>query len=375
MIYLPRRWTEILTVAVAGLVLLVVGAVLFAWSGIFNVAASSGHWKVVEFFLRFTMQNSVDRRAAFIDPPPLDDDDLILLGAGAYHSNCAWCHGAPGMPRNPVSHSMLPPPPDLSKEMRNWDDAELFWIVKHGIKYTGMPAWPSQQRDDEVWALAAFLRQIKGLDADAYRGLALGIAKSEQSGEEIATEEGAVEAAVACIRCHGAEDRGPRSALVPTLHGQNVEFLVEALNAYATGMRESGVMQPIANDLSPADIKRVAQYYSGLAPPRQAARPVRANGNPDNGRRIAEEGVPEFDIPPCLTCHGDDGLSTYPRLAGQSARYIVTQLHLWQATTTRHTDGAAIMTPIARRLTDEQIADVAAYLASLRWPVAPSQSP
>ena len=76
-------------------------------------------------------------------------------------------------------------------------------------------------------------------------------------------------------------------------------------------------------------------------------------------------GLPEAELPACMSCHGEEALPIYPRLAGQNARYIVNQLRLWKRETIRHTEAAAIMTPIARALTDEQIADVAAYLASL----------
>ena len=366
------RLKTIVAYVVGGIAALAVGAFLFAWSGLYSVAASAGHWRIVEYALAFVMQNSVETHATAIDAPPLDDEDRIVLGAGAYHSGCAWCHGAPGMPRNPVTRSMLPAPPDLAADMRTWKDEELFWIVKHGIKYTGMPAWVSQRRDDEVWAVVAFLRRIESTDAATYRALALGFAKTSESGREIATEEGALEAAVACVRCHGADGRGPRSALVPVLHGQPADALIEALRAYADGRRESGIMQPLANDLTPEDIKRVAGYYAALSAPQ---RDVSESTGDDlnNGRSIFERGDAANGIPACITCHGDEALQTYPRLAGQNRRYVETQLRLWKTETTRHTDAAAIMAPIARALSEEQIRDVAAYLERLPA-VAPAAS-
>jgi len=276
------------------------------------------------------------------------------------------------MPRNPVTLSMLPAPPDLSSAMLEGKDEELFWIVKHGIKYTGMPAWVSQRRDDEVWAVVAFLRRIESTDGAAYRALALGFAETSESGREIAKEEGAVEAAVACVRCHGAEGRGPRSALVPVLHGQSADALIEALRAYADGKRESGVMQPIANDLTPEDTERVAGYYAALSfPPREMSE----SGEADlaKGRAIFEQGDAANGIPACIACHGEEALPTYPRLAGQSRRYVESQLHLWKTATTRHTEAAEIMTPVARALSDAQIRDVAAYLESMP-PLTPSAS-
>jgi cytochrome c553 len=260
---------------------------------------------------------------------------------------------------------MLPPPPDLSGVSAEWKDRELFWVVKHGIKYTGMPSWVSLQRDDEVWTVVSFLRRLRGLDPAAYRDLALGgLQVPPQSGRELATEEGAAEAVSACARCHGAEDRGPSSSLVPILHGQPATFLAGALQAYADGRRPSGIMQPIASDLRPDATQRLADYYARLPPPRPpsgAADPAAI----ENGRRLAMQGHPAVQIPPCMACHGAEALTAYPRLSGQNAGYLRGQLRLWKSGVSRATDADAIMAPIARRLTDRQIEEVAAYFASV----------
>ena len=84
-------------IAAAGVVAIAMGAVLFAWSGVYNIAASRGHWTVVEWFLEFGMRNSVKRRAWAIEVPPLGDPDLAVLGAAHFHRACVHCHGAPGI--------------------------------------------------------------------------------------------------------------------------------------------------------------------------------------------------------------------------------------------------------------------------------------
>jgi cytochrome c553 len=262
---------------------------------------------------------------------------------------------------------MLPPPPDLAIAATQWKDRELFWIAKHGIKYTGMPSWVSQQRDDEVWAVVAFLKQLPALDPQAYRDLAIGgVQVTRQIGRDIATAEATADAVSACARCHGADDRGPPSALVPILQGQPVEFLAAALQAYADGRRESGIMQPVAAELAHDAMRQVAGYYSGLtSPPVRASPPAITAAAIDNGRLLATQGLPEAEIPPCETCHGADALSTYPRLAGQHAAYMRGQLRLWKGGLIPRSDTGAIMAPIARRLSDRQIDDVTAYFASL----------
>ena len=89
---------------------------LFLWSGLYSVAASRGHWAIMEWLLTFAMRNSVKTHALGIEAPPLDNPDLVTLGAGHFHSGCAFCHGAPGVPISPIAQSMLPPPPDLKTQ-------------------------------------------------------------------------------------------------------------------------------------------------------------------------------------------------------------------------------------------------------------------
>jgi cytochrome c553 len=359
-----RRFVRLALLGVAGLAIL---GFLFVWSGLYSVAASRGHWPMMEWFLTFAMRNSVKTHAYGIETPPLNNADLVTLGAGHFHSGCAFCHGAPGVPISPIAQGMLPPPPDLATQMRPWRDRELFWIVKNGIKYTGMPAWAAQQRDDEVWALVALLRRLPSLDAQSYRALALGgLPVPQQSGREIATSETASGAVGACARCHGDERHAPASALVPILHGQPAEFLTAALQSYAQRRRASGIMQPVALDLGGDDLERVARYYAGLpalSRPRDAL--PDATAAVARGRALAGQGDADGKIPPCAGCHGADALKTYPRLAGQNAPYMTNRLRLWKGGLAAGTDGEAIMAPIARALSERQIDDVSAYFASL----------
>ncbi|HWM46761.1 MAG TPA: c-type cytochrome [Xanthobacteraceae bacterium] len=351
--------------ALAALAAAAAGALLLAWSGLYNIAASSGHWRVVEWFLAFGMSNSVELRAHAIEvPATLDDPNLVRLGAAHFQNGCALCHGAPGAPPDPTVQRMLPSPPDLADVVPQWRDAELFWIVKHGIKYTGMPAWLAQQRDDEVWAVVAFLKRLPQLDAEAYRALALGERdKRKAGGWHVASAEGAVEAVGMCQRCHGAAQAGPPSNLVPLLHGQSRAFLAQALTAYAQGRRASGIMQTVVAELNPAAIQNLAKYYSELRPP-AATKSVDPRAL-QRGAALAVRGDPRADIPACTSCHGDGALAIYPRLAGQHAPYMAGRLRLWKQGMTAVTPTEKIMAPIARRMSDQQINDLAAYFAAL----------
>ena len=363
----PARTRRLLRLAFYAIGAMILLGFLFLWSGVYSVAASRGHWAIMEWFLTFAMRNSVKTHALGIEGPPLNNPDLVTLGAGHFHSGCAFCHGAPGVAISPIARSMLPPPPDLATQMRAWRDRELFWIVKNGIKYTGMPAWAAQQRDDEVWALVAFLRRLPALDAGSYRDLAIGgLRIAPQSGREVATSESASAAIGACARCHGAERDGPDSGLVPILHGQPVEFLTSALQAYAGGRRASGIMQPVASDLAPQELDRVARYYAGLLPPsRPTALLPDVTAAIERGRRLAEQGDPAAKLPACIGCHDAQALKTYPRLARQNTAYMTNRLRLWKGGLTPSTDTEVIMAPIARSLSDRQIDDVSAYFTSM----------
>jgi cytochrome c553 len=362
--YLRSGAAKIFGAALTGTAAVFAGAIVFAWSGAYDVAASSGHWASIQWFLDFGMRNSVERRTASIIPPTLDDPDLIRLGASHFHRGCAFCHGAPGIPVNPIARHMLPSPPDLATSMRPWNERELFWIVQHGLKYTGMPGWVASEREDEIWAVVAFLKRLPTLDADSYRDLALGnVRVSRRSGVELATSESHPEAFSACARCHGAEGQAPLSDRVPVLQGQPAEYLVASLQGYAAGARRSGIMQPLAADLQPEDMQRLADYYAGLLSPKiepkaSAARLI------ESGRKFAVEGAPKTGIPACITCHNGSSPNV-PHLAGQHAAYLAGQLRLWKIGDRPATGGASIMAPIAQRLNDDQIAAVSAYFSTL----------
>lgn len=358
------RW---LFVAVLGMA---AGLALFAWSGIYNVAASSGHWPIVEAFLRFGMQNSVELRARTVTPPfNLASPDLIQLGAAHFERGCAVCHGSPIGPGNRVTDAMLPSPPNLMTSPRSWKDEELFWIVRHGIKYTGMPGWLAVERADEVWPVVAFLKALPAMSAAQYRILAMGDEPQGTSERQFQDRERSL--LRTCASCHGAEGTLPRSVLVPRLHGQSQEFLETALRAYATSSRPSGIMQPIAAALAEEEITFLAKYYSELKP--TASHGAVEQSFAERGKQLAVDGDTPNRLPACASCHGPSRLETFPALQGQSAAYMSGQLHLWRSGHNTATDGAAIMAPIARRLSDSDIAAVTTYYAHQAPNIAPER--
>lgn len=350
------KFWKVAGLVAAGLLLVAAGGLAFAWSGLYSVAASEGHLVIVDKFLRFGMQSSVRTHARAIAAPDLSDPDLLPLGAGHYYGGCMPCHGAPGHQANTVFQHSLPPPPDLVKARDVWRDRELFWLIKHGLKYTGMPGWSAPDRNDEQWAVVAFLKRMPDLSKAEYERLALG----RYSEERVANEEPikTLDADIAlCARCHGSASETPTSGLIPTLNGQSAAYLMQALDDYASGARQSGVMQPIAATLSAQQKRDYAAYYSAIQMPRAPATDGR-------GSELAVSGDAQRGIPACDSCHGEGRHETYPRLAGQSQKYLASQLRLWRAGIPRTGPLASIMAPIAAKLTDEDIDALAAYYAA-----------
>ena len=180
--------------------------------------------------------------------------------------------------------------------------------------------------------------------------------------------------APACSVCHGAQGAGQPDAGYPRLAGLDSEYLLEQLNAFADGSRDNETMAPIAKALSPDERQSVAKFYAGMVAPKMEEPQKADDKTIAAGAALAGRGDWSKGLPGCGQCHGAAGQGvgkTFPGLAGQSAGYIVSQLKAWKDGK-RTNDPLHLMTGISSRLSDDQIAAVAAYYASL--PVAAAAS-
>jgi cytochrome c553 len=339
-------------------------------SGIVPIKASAGHWAITRWFLSFAMQRSVTTHALAVTPPSLDEPWLVLKGAGHYDFGCRPCHGSPGQGPPTIALAMTPSPPYLPPAIGEWDPEELYYIVKHGVKFTAMPAWPAGQRDDEVWAMVAFLRKLPGLDPSGYRRLVRG----DPAAAEVARVPGTVTAR--CGPCHGVDGHGRGLGAFPKLAGQRPAYLLASLEAFARGERHSGIMTAIAAGLGVDEMGELSRYYASLpeTAPQPFSRPDRVA--PDLGEAIAQHGLPAQRVPACVPCHGPGTTPRnpmYPHLAGQYAEYLALQLRLFKDDRRGGTPYAHIMRMVAGRLTPAQMRAVAAYYASL--PAVPARHP
>lgn len=141
---------------------LVVAAGLFIWSGAFNIAATKPHYVVTRWLLATVREQSIAAHSEKIEPPPLTDSNLVQAGFRYYHAMCVMCHGAPGRDPSEIRQGLNPPPPKLDAEelQARYSDAQLYWIVKNGIRMTGMPAFGPTHTEEELWSIVAFLRRL-----------------------------------------------------------------------------------------------------------------------------------------------------------------------------------------------------------------------
>jgi len=353
--------------ALAGAAVLVaVGGFGIAASGLIPITASSGHWAATEWFLHFTMRRSVVTHALMAPSPPddLDASHMSLRGAGHFETGCRPCHGAPGDALPPIPHAMTPHPPELAPRMHTWRPRELFYLVKHGVKFTGMPAWPEQARDDEVWAMVGFLRRLPQLTPDEYQDLVRGggsppAALSTGTSGVIAAPDVVVNV---CARCHGLHGEGRGVGAFPKLAGQRLEYMTNAMHAFAEGRRLSGIMAPVALGV-PEEARHAAlRYYASL--PVSAAASAQPAPSRERGQAIALNGVAEQDVPVCATCHMSAANGAYPTLSGQYPEYLAQQLRLLRQRQRGGSEFVSLMHGFVDRLTEQQVEDVAAYFAS-----------
>ena len=142
----------------------------FAWSGLYNIGADDQHWRPTYALLETLRERSIDTRAHKLPlPTDLSDPARVAQGAGNYDAMCTGCHLAPGMTETELSKGLYPAPPNLTKE--RVDAAEAFWVIKHGIKASGMPAWGKSMGDEYIWNMAAFLQKLPKLDEAQYQSL------------------------------------------------------------------------------------------------------------------------------------------------------------------------------------------------------------
>ena len=259
----------------------VLAAAVVVGGGRYDVAATSPHWPLTYTLLETTMRQSVRWRARGIAEPAADEA-AALRGAACYRVHCAQCHGGPGVAPEPLGRGMQPLPGPLVDAAHRWRPRELYWITRHGIRMSGMPAWQQRMDDAALWDTVAFLRRLPGLDAAAYAGW---LQRAPQDGTCAPPDRGAhgpadaergrrVLPQYACNACHVIPGvTGPRTHVGPPLVGFGGRGLVAGTlpNSPANTARwllhtqqvKPGTAMP-AMGLTPRDARDIAAYLATL---------------------------------------------------------------------------------------------------------------
>ena len=161
-----KRWLTMAAV-LAGVAL--VGLSAYVYSGRYNIAADKPHWLVISKIIEALRNRSIERRARDIVIPDLEDSRLVMKGADQYDAMCSGCHLSPGVEDSEIRQGLYPQPPDLSKV--RIDHGNAFWVIKHGIKMTGMPAWGRTHDDITIWSIVAFISKLPGMNPQEYKAI------------------------------------------------------------------------------------------------------------------------------------------------------------------------------------------------------------
>jgi len=400
--FFPRRlWRWLGPLGVAGIGAATVAGLLVV-SGAPDLAATTPHPQAWAGFLHFVFRRSVTTQSAALKPPAdLDSPNRIALGAAHYANVCANCHGTPGLGQNPIALAMTPRPPYLPLQIKGDDDKAIFWILKHGVKYSAVPDWPTQLCDDEIWSMVGFVKTPPKLRYDVYRRVAFGEAATPVATPRLdfgtapvlrryistnsdipqgninhydfpasgPTEFGQTGDVVAtCARCHGTAGTGRAVGAFPNLAILSPQYIRATLTSFASGRRYSAYMQTVADQLSPGQMAAAADYYARQPKAKSLAAATFAVPAADvaYGSQIALQGLRARKIGACSGCHAlaDADVRQYPRLNGQNEDYLVNQMRLFRAGGRGNSGRYNPMVSVAKNLSDREIDAVSAYYAA-----------
>ena len=155
-----------------GIVVLALGAVALAASGLCDAAASKPPGALETRIARFALDHSVARRATKSANPLKADPEVLEAGLRHFGQMCVTCHGAPGIDASEIGEGLNPPAPDLTLgRVQKRTDGELFWFVQNGVRMSGMPAFGPTHKDEEIWKIVAFLRRLPALGPEEEKAL------------------------------------------------------------------------------------------------------------------------------------------------------------------------------------------------------------
>lgn len=168
----------LLTILLTLLTAAVLAAGLIHAGGLTNFAADEPHAAGINSVIAFTREHFIAARSKDIEVPDLDNPQLIADGGAHYVPMCSGCHLGPGTEDTEIRRGLYPQPPNLAQPSGHaggHDHSDMqesakrqFWIIKHGIKMTAMPAWGATHDDEAIWGLVAFLQKLPEMSPDEF---------------------------------------------------------------------------------------------------------------------------------------------------------------------------------------------------------------
>jgi mono/diheme cytochrome c family protein len=168
---MKHKWVIPLSFVVGILLTLLVPMLVLA-TGAINVGADAKPGFIERTLATWGRDQSVERRATKAKIPYTVDPAAIATGFDHYREDCVMCHEAPGVAGAELSKGINPPAPSLGSGVNGTPDGQLFWVIKHGIRMTAMPAFGPTHTDEEIWKIVAFIRYLPDLspqERDALR--------------------------------------------------------------------------------------------------------------------------------------------------------------------------------------------------------------
>ncbi len=172
-------------IVAATLVVELIVAVIFIWTGLYNVSTLSPDPGPLKWVFSTTSRNSIEHHAKGIIVPQdvkalsegsasgdsQADSSMIAEGFDHYNDMCITCHAGPGLSKSEAGIGLYPQAPDLARSAKELPPQDLFWVIKNGVKSTGMPGFAKTHSDSKIWAMVAFLEKMKNMTPQQYAAM------------------------------------------------------------------------------------------------------------------------------------------------------------------------------------------------------------
>jgi mono/diheme cytochrome c family protein len=149
--------------ALATIVIIAVGGFAYLRLGLAEVRGDLPPSKLENLLMASSVHASVRREAPEAPNPVAATDENLIAGGNLYHDGCAGCHGIPGKAKRDGGDVLFPPVPQLPLVGTDYTEAQIFWVIKHGIRRTGMFANGKWNTDKDMWTMAAYIKRMQSL--------------------------------------------------------------------------------------------------------------------------------------------------------------------------------------------------------------------